>query len=243
MPFSALDVFLRTIFFYFFLLLMVRLTGKHSVGRLSPFDFVVTIMLAEAATLAIEDQSKPLAAGVIPIATLVGLEIILSYVLLKTPWLRPWINDRPTVVIRNGRIDEQALRRLRFNLDDLMEELRIKSVTDIRDVAYALWERSGEFSVVLRPAEQPLRPADLGLGGGAGGLPVVLIEDGRWNRSGLQTARLERATVERRLAAAGIQAADVLIATVNQGDDVFVQLKQRAGGGQRRLQLDRSPVD
>lgn len=240
MPFSPLDIFLRTIFFYFFLLLMVRLTGKHSVGRLSPFDFVVTIMLAEAATMAIEDQSKPLAAGVIPIATLVGLEIALAYLMLKVPWLRPWVNDRPTVVIRHGHVDEQALRRLRFNMDDLMEELRIKNVSDIRDVAYALWERSGEFSVVLRPSEQPLRPADLGLPGDVGGLPIVLIEDGRWNRSGLRAAGFDRADVEPRLAAEGIKVADVLLATVNQSGQAFVQLKQRAGGGQYRLQLDRS---
>jgi len=238
MPFSAWDAFLRTVFFYFFLLLMVRLTGKHSVGRLSPFDFVVTIMLAETATMAIEDQSKPLAAGVVPIVTLVGLEIALAYVMLKVPWLRPWISDRPTVVIRHGRIDEQALRRLRFNLDDLMEELRLKNVTSVQDVEYAVWERSGEFSVVLRPPTQPLRPVDLGLEGTAGGLPIVLVEDGRWNRSGLKAAGVDHRRLEQRLEAEGVRVRDVLLVTVNQGGEVFVQLKQRAGGGQHRLQLD-----
>ena len=238
MPFSPVDALLRTLFFYFFLPLMVRMTGKHTVGRLSPFDFVVTIMLAEAATMAIEDQNQPLAAGVIPIVTLVALEIALAYVTLKVPWLRSWIGDRPTVVIRDGRIDEDALRRLRFSLDDLLEELRIKNVSEISDVAYALWDRSGDFSVVLRPSRQPLSPADLGMSGTQSGLPIVLIEDGQWHRPGLRAAGLDQREVESRLGAQGIDSArQVLLATVNPRGELFVQLKKRAGGGQFRLQL------
>ncbi|HEX6989750.1 MAG TPA: DUF421 domain-containing protein [Bacillota bacterium] len=238
MPFSPLDAFLRTLFFYFFLLLMVRLTGKHSIGRLSPFDFVVTIMLAETATMAIEDQEKPVAAGVIPIVTLVALEIALAYLMLKVPWLRAWISDRPTVVIRDGRIDEQALRRLRFSLDDLMEELRLKGVSDVRQVAYALWERSGGFSVVLRPDQQPLRPSDLGVRGTGRGLPIILIEDGHWSRRGLQLVGIDRGRLARRLAAAGIKPGEILMATATRGGEVVIQLKQAAGGGQHRPQLD-----
>lgn len=232
----------RTIFFYFFLLLMVRITGKHSVGRLSPFDFVVTIMLAEAAALAIENSNMSLLTGIIPIATLVALEILLSYASVRLPFIHRVIKGQPTVVIRHGQIDEQALRRLRFNLSDLLEELRSNQVPNVSDVEYAIWEPSGQLTVVPKASQQPLRPLDVGQSGSDGGLPLTLITDGRYNRPGLEAANIVPHQLERLLRNEGFDTPrDIFLATVDNNDDLRIQLRRQAGGRRIQRRIQRPP--
>lgn len=234
--FGELAVFFwRTVFFYVLLLLSIRVMGKHNLGQLSPFDFVVTVMIADAAIIAVENPSVPLLGGVIPIVTLVILEMGLAFISLKSSKVRTWINGTPSVVIKDGKIQEDELRKLRYNIDDLLEQLRIQRVTNLADVAYALWEPSGQMSLVLRPAKRALQPADLGMEPHAEGPPATIIQDGVVDKSTLKGLGRGRKWLERELELHGLPAPkDILLASLDATGLLWVQARSRGGESGRQ---------
>src|SRR5690554_4674471 len=146
--------------------------GKREIGVLSAFDFVVAIMIAELVAMSMEQTDMPLHEGLVPIFTLVALEILLSYLSLKSHAIRTLVDGSPSIVIANGKIVEKELRKLRYNVSDLIGQLREKDVTNIADVQYAVLETSGELSVMLKGNKRPVTPEDLGLPTKYEGLPV-----------------------------------------------------------------------
>ncbi|HLS88386.1 MAG TPA: DUF421 domain-containing protein [Sphingobacteriaceae bacterium] len=231
-------IFWRTIFFYFFLLVAVRLMGKHSLNQLSPFDFVVTIMLAETAVMAIEQPQMSVWTGVLPIALLVALEIALAYLGLKFRPVRRWVGGSPTVVIRDGRIMEKELRRLRYNLDDLLEQLRLKNAPNIADVDYAVWEASGQLSVVPKAHRRPVQPADLGVDPVRDGMPAILISDGVVDQKALQQAGLTSARLEELLEKHRVGPVEqVLLASLDRRGNLWIQSRGSDGQGKTKQKL------
>ncbi|MFD2369835.1 DUF421 domain-containing protein [Brevibacillus sp. GCM10020057] len=177
---------LRTLFSYFFLLVMLRLMGKRELGKLSVFDVVISIMLAEMAVLAIEEIDKPAILFYIPMLLIGVLEIIMAYISLKSKKVRDIVDGSADVIIENGEIREAALQRNRLNMDDLLVHLRQKNVKNIADVEFALLEPTGQMSVFLKERKEPVKREDIGLTERAQsqpvsykGLPIPLILDGR----------------------------------------------------------------
>lgn len=177
---------LRTLFSYFFLLVMLRLMGKRELGKLSVFDVVISIMLAEMAVLAIEQIEKPAILFYIPMLLIVVLEIIMAYISLKSKKIRDVVDGSADVIIENGEIREAAMQRNRLNMDDLMVHLRQKNVKNIADVEFAVLEPTGQMSVFLKERKDPVTREDIGLVERAPlgpvsykGLPIPLILDGR----------------------------------------------------------------
>lgn len=235
---ELMTIFWRTVFFYFFLLIAVRIMGKHSLGQLSPFDFVVTIMLAETAVMAIEQPQMSVMTGIVPIALLVALEIALAFLSLKFRPLRNWISGRPTVVIRDGRIMEEELRRLRYNLDDLLEQLRVQNAPNIADVDYAVWEASGQLSLVPKAHRRPVQPVDLGLEPVRDGLPVILIADGVVDQDALRQAGLARERLEGLLQQHDMGPVDqVLLASLDLQGNLWLQTRRRGAQGEVKQKL------
>lgn len=154
-------IFLRTILLYFLMSLAVRLMGKRQVGELQPVELVVTIIISNIASLPLEEPSLPLFVSVIPVLTLVAMEVVLSAVSLKSRRIRRWFSGSPVVVIYEGVILQKPLRALRFSVEDLMEELRIAGVFDITDVQTAIVETSGKLSVQKRSTADSLTPQSL----------------------------------------------------------------------------------
>ena len=183
----------RTVVLYMAVLLAVRIMGKREVGELSAFDLVVAIMIAELAAMSMERINMPLHEGLVPIFTLVGLEILLSYLSLKSHTIRGLVDGAPSIVIANGKIVEKELRKLRYNVSDLIGQLREKDVANIADVEYAVLETSGELSVVLKSSKRPVTPEDLGLPTKYEGLPVPLIFDGLNHYTTVPSLRLAQA--------------------------------------------------
>lgn len=153
--------------------------GKREIGNLSPFDLVVSIMIAELAALPIENHDKPLIEGVLPLAILLTAEVALSYISLRSERIRAVVNGTPSIVVTKGRIIEEEMRRNRYNLNDLMVGLRTQGVVDLADVEYAVLEPSGTLSVILVADKRPVTPHDLNVKVSYEGLPVPLITDGR----------------------------------------------------------------
>ena len=177
----------RTVILYFVLIVGLRLTGKRQIGELEPNELVLTMLLSDLAAVPMQDFGIPLINGVLPIATLLSLSMLLSYFSLRSVRFRKLVCGEPTVIIRDGVPQQAAMRRNRFTLDELMEELRCQSVTDITSVKYAILETSGQLSVLLRSNCQPITPQQASLQVQDDvTLPTVIINDGRVLHSNLK---------------------------------------------------------
>lgn len=164
----------RTVVIYIVILIVFRLMGKREIGELSVVDFVISIMLAELAVISIEDETTPMAKQIVPMAVLMIIQITLAYVALKSDKLRKFIDGTPSVIIRNGKIDEKEMRKQRYNFDDLMLQLRQKEIKYVSDVEFAILEPSGDLSVIRKEKDSADNTKPL-----AHYLPLPLVLDGK----------------------------------------------------------------
>ena len=221
-------LFYRTVFVYLAVLLAVRIMGKREVGQLSAFDLVVAIMIAELAAMAMDSIEMPLYQGLIPIFTLVGMEMLLSFISLKSHTLRGLVDGVPSVVISNGEIVESEISRIRYNVSDLLGQLREKDVYNIADVHFAVLETSGELSVILKGDKRPLTPSDLGLPESYDGLPAPLIFDGKVHTKNLHKLNLDKDWLLRELKKKGVaEIKQVLFASLDCKGELYVSKKNK----------------
>ncbi|MBS4191431.1 DUF421 domain-containing protein [Bacillus sp. FJAT-49705] len=167
-------IILRTIFLYILILIIFRVMGKKELGQLSMIDFVVSIMIAEMAVLAIENPNTPLFTNVLPMLLLMAIQIILAFATLKSKKFRDLVDGKPTIIISKGKIDEEAMKRHRYNFDDLLLQLRGKDIRNITDVEFAILETTGELSVIKKDKKK------------TGNITIPLILDGVIQESGLE---------------------------------------------------------
>jgi uncharacterized membrane protein YcaP (DUF421 family) len=146
----------RTFFLYFLILIVLRVMGKREVGELGVLDVVVFIIMAEVAAVGIEDPKNKLFHSVLPILILLVIQLITSYISLKSKKFRDLVDGDPSVIIRNGIIVEDEMRRQRYNLDDLFQQLREQQIGSVREVTYAFLEPSGNLSVFTKEDTQPV---------------------------------------------------------------------------------------
>lgn len=205
----------RTVVIYLAVLIVVRLMGKREIGQLSSFDFVVAIILAELAAIPMESHAIPIWHGIVPLVTLGLLEVGFSYLTLINRPLRKILYGTPQIIIENGRLLKHEMRSSRYNLDDLLSQLREKGYPDIEDVEYAILEPSGRLSVIPCSQRRPVTPADLGISTEYEGLPNVLVMDGDILEENLQSANLSEEWLKEKLAERGIHPKRVLLATLS----------------------------
>lgn len=178
-------VFFRTIIMYLLVVCVMRLMGKRQIGELQPFELVVAIMLSELAAVPMQDTAIPLIHGIIPILTLLLLEILISFLSLKSQRFRKISCGMPSILIMNGQIIEHELRRQRLNLDDLTEELRILGYLNISDIEYGILETSGKLSVIPKAEKSPLIREDMHIVTSPTKLPIGIVMDGKLNERNL----------------------------------------------------------
>ena len=168
----------RTIILYLILIMVIRLMGKRQIGQMEPAEFVVTMLVANLAAIPMQDGGIPIFSGVIPILTVLGVELVLSALSLKSSKLRKLLCGKPVILIENGNILQQNLRKTRITLDELSGHLREKDVLDIQAVQYAILETNGNLSVFPYPKEKPACAKDAGIKVRHQFLPVTIIADG-----------------------------------------------------------------
>ncbi len=150
------SLILKTVFMYFFIIFVYRLMGKKEVGQLSIIDLIVSILIAELVALSIESSNKSILISVIPILVLVGVQILISYITLKNEKIRDIIDGKPTVIIKNGKLNFTEMSKIRYSLDDLLIQLRLQGVKSIEKVKYAVLENNGNLSVFNDNSDYPL---------------------------------------------------------------------------------------
>ena len=175
-----MTAFLRTIILYLLITLGLRLMEKRQIGELEPSELVLTMMISDLATVPMQDFGIPLLAGVIPIVTLLALSMLVSQLSLHNLRFREIICGKPSILIQKGVLQQETMRRNRYTLDELLEELRSQGISDLQDVKYAILENSGHLSILPWTAQQPPTVSQLGLDlKDDVTLPVVLINDGK----------------------------------------------------------------
>ena len=200
-----ITAFFRTIILYFVLMAGLRLMGKRQIGELEPGELVLTMMISDLATVPMQDFGIPLLAGVIPILTLLALSMLLSQLSLTSLRFRALACGTPSVLIREGILQQEAMRKNRYTLDELLEELRGQGITGVEEVKYAVLENSGHLSVLPWAKHQPPSAEALGMKTEEDmTLPVVLVNDGRLLRRNLEARGLDGAWLRETLRKEGL---------------------------------------
>lgn len=153
--------FIRTVILYIFVVIGLRTMGKRQIGEMQPSELVVAIMISDLATIPMQETGIPIFSGIIPIFTLIVMEILLSQFSLKNKGFRRLMSGKPNVIIHNGKILKEEMKKLRFNMDDLNEQLRIQGYTGIKDINFAILETNGQLSIIPKPKNRQASVEDV----------------------------------------------------------------------------------
>ena len=179
--------------------------GKRQIGELQPSELVVTLIISELVAIPIQNNATPVLHGVVPILTLVSLEIILSQFTLMRPRARGIVVGKPSILIYNGVVDQLEMKKQRYTIDDLTEEIRLKGFMSISEVFYAIVETSGKLSVFPRPEKAPATAQMVKYHNNDTGIPIVLICDGRVISENLHKMNLDGKWLKTKLKDHGVQ--------------------------------------
>ena len=218
---------IRTLLLYFLVTVALRLMGKRQIGELEPSELVVTILISELAAIPMQDVTVPLFAGVIPMFCLVAIEILTSFICLKSRKARRAFNGRSAVIIRQGKLERKKMSELRLTTDEVLEALRQNNISSPAEVKYGVIEPSGQLSYVLYPKYQPVTAEMIGYEPQASGLPLIVISDGKIINGNLRLLNLDREDIEKRVKKANISAiSDVFLMTLDDCGNQFIQRKE-----------------
>ena len=222
-------VLIRTIILYLLIIVGIRLLGKRQIGELEPSELVLALIIADLASVPMQDNGIPLLSGVIPIVTLLAVASILSVLTVRSIRFRTLLCGRPSIVVENGVVKGRELRRNRFTIDELLEELRGQGYADFQAVKFAVLETNGRLSVLPYAAEKPVTAAQMGLTPEETGLPVILISDGRLLSRNLKGRGYEEIWLQKQLASHGVERPEqVFLLTVDEGGNTYCVPKEAA---------------
>lgn len=224
-----LTIFLRAIILYLIMVLSMRALGKRQLGQYQPFEFAVTIIIADLIATPIGDVSTPLLQGVLPVAALFILHTLISFICYKSDKARSIISGRPAVIVRDGVIDRAEMQRLCLSLSDLLEALRQEGILSPSSVTTAVFEANGTISAFSDGSERPPTAQELNVATTPDHLPVVLVMDGRVQDDNLLEICLTREWLQSQLQCMGLTAKAIYLATL---DDTGLLRAQTMDGAQ-----------
>lgn len=216
--------FVRALILYLLLVITVRLMGKRQLGELEPSEFVVAILIADLASVPMQDAGIPLLSGVIPILTVLALELILSVLAMRFRFVRRLLSGNPVLLMQDGQILAKNLAKTRITVDELLQHLREKEIVDLSSVQYAILEVDGQISAIVHPKHQPPTAMDAHVEVDAAELPITLVSDGKIMEDRLRPPR-DRAWLERELKRLGCAAEEVFLLTATRGGKVYLSKK------------------
>ena len=211
-------VLIRTLLIYILFICVIRLTGKRQVGELQVSELVITFMVSELATIPIQDISIPFSYSVLPIVFLLASEVILSFITTKSVKAKKLFAGNPSILIRQGKLNQRELAELRIGVNELLGELRLKDASDISQVDYAIIEQNGKLSVFLKDGEST-SPTVSGIG-------HAVVIDGVINESNLRYSQKNKIWLEKYLSAHKIELSDIFLMTVDDKSKVSIIKKE-----------------
>ena len=218
--------YVRTILLYLVLIAVVRLMGKRQIGQMEPSEFVVTMLVANLAAIPMQDGGIPLFSGFVPIVTVLGVELVLSALSMKSVRVRKLLCGKPVILIENGNILQQNLKKTRITLDELTGHLREKDVLSLQTVQYAILETNGNLSVFPYPKEKPASAKEAGVQVKKQSLPITLVSDGKLLDENLQKAKKDRKWLDKQLQDREATVEQTWLLTVDSEENVVFYRKE-----------------
>ena len=219
---------IRSVFLYLILIAVIRLMGKRQIGQMEASEFVVTMLIADLASVPMQNNAISLFSGLIPILAVLALELILAGSSMKWLGVRRLLCGKPVILIEKGKITQRNLARTRVNLDELTGQLRAQGVMDLGEVNYAILETNGQISVFPYAKNRPAAAADLGLSPAEADLPYTVVSDGRVLEENLTLSGKNRAWLEGELLKRGCALREVFVLTVDGDGQVYFCKKEGA---------------
>ena len=220
------NMFIRSIIIYIFVLFAIRFMGKRQVGEMQPFEFVITLIIADLATIPMSEISVPIVHGLIPIIGIIILHYFICLLSRKSMKARYIISGRSAIVINPNGINYKELKALNMTIDDLIEALRVSDVFNLEDVAYAIMETNGKLCVIKKSQTENVTREDLKIQPEPASLPVSIIMDGKLMKENVTLTKLSDDILNEALTKSGAKAIkDILLFTLDANGNVFVQAK------------------
>lgn len=201
---------IRAVIIYLFVVIAVRVMGKRQLGELKPHEFVITILISSVATVPIEDNSIPLANSLLPILIFICLEIAESALAMKSVKFRNALQGKPIFIIKNGVLQQKAMKKLRYTVNDVIDTLRQKDVFDISEVENAVVETNGSLSVQQKSENE--KPS----------APVTVIADGKIIEEYFGSEKKDKKEIEIIASATGIETEKIMLLTVDENGKVYL---------------------
>lgn len=221
-----LITFFRSILIYIFVLIVMRLMGKREIGQLQPFELAIAIMIADLASIPMTDPGIPISNGIISILGLLVMHLIISIINMKSIKAREVICGRPTILVYRGKIDEKALKKERFTINELEERLRGNNVINLGDVEYAILETSGQVTVIQKPEKRNTIPEDFNIVPEYEGIPYDLVVDGKIMDDNLKAIGKNREWLKKQVEKFKMNPEDALVVTYDGKGQIFCQKKE-----------------
>ncbi len=216
-----LTLFIRTLIIYIFLVIAMRMGGKRQIGELQISELVTALLLSEIAALPIGHEEIPITYAIVPILTVICVEIICAFVVTKSQPLKKLFDGTPSVLIRKGKLDKAELGRARMGLEELLSEARLKGISDISDLEYAILEQNGKLSVFEKAKK----------GEKETGIAHAIIVDGSVSEHGLSCVSMSKSDLDERIKSKKTDINKVFLYTVNDaGEENWIFRSQKKGG-------------
>lgn len=222
-----LITFIRSIVLYIIVLIVMRLMGKREIGQLQPFELAISIMIADLASIPMTDVGIPITNGIVPIIGLLVMHLLISIINMKSIRTREIICGKPRILVYRGKIDEQALKKERFTINELEERLRGNNVMNLGDVEYAILETSGQVTVIQKPDKRTTIPADFQIMPEYEGIPYDLVIDGVVMEENLRKIGKDYQWLKKQVNKFEMEPEEALVVTYNGGKSIFCQKKEK----------------
>ena len=221
--------FFRSIILYIIVLSVMRLMGKREIGQLQPFELAISIMIADLATIPMTDTGIPIGNGIVPILGLLVMHLLITLINLKSIRLREIICGKPRILIYRGKIQEDALKKERFTINELQERIRGQNIVSLGDVEYAILETSGQITVIEKPNKRPAIPEDFDIMPEYEGIPYDLEIDGVIMKDNLKKIGKNEVWLKKEVNKFGFEPREALIVTLDGKGKIFCQKKDLKG--------------
>ena len=214
-------VLIRTIVLYLVIIVGIRMQGKHQIGELEPSELVLALVISDLAAVPMQDNGIPLFFGIIPILTLLAISSLFTVFAVKSVRFRTLLSGTPSVIVKNGVVQEQEMRKNHLTIDELMEALRNQGYGDFSSISYAVLETNGQLSVLPYAQDRPVTARQMNLDTPEPGIPVILISDGRLLEKNLKSSGYEKNWLRAQLSAKGFSRPDeIFLFTVDESGSV-----------------------
>ena len=218
------NIIVKTVIIFFVIVFALRIMGKKQSGQLQPYEFVITLMIAEVASTPMDGPGTPTFYGLVPALTLLLLYFLCTFISLKSVRMRRILCGKPSILIHNGKVLKGELHKMNYGLSELMEQLRLYGNTRISSIHYAILETNGQLSILPYAANSPVTPSDMGIEATEENLCTAVVLDGVFNPLGINQLGLSEKYVQSLITGLGFsKTSEVFVCTLSDSGEVFIQ--------------------